>query len=284
MTDEETLAALNTQLAGDPQWQALVQNFKQSGMKFMGHGQTAQYSQSLQPFREYAKAKGIDIPDDYSLDPTTGTYGQSWTNSTGGAAGLSALEFAAMLAGGEGLVALEGPAASAGAGVGADTLGDAWAAAPATAGGAGTAATAAAGPSTASILSQIGKAAGAVGQGVGAATDQAAKNRIAQNDPYVSRARLDDTERNQALKDIYAANRMMNPTNSQFDRNPMQAPTGDLAAALAAVSSQDTERLKKPGQYNATTLPPLTPSTLEQVGDWVSPALSVLSTIGKYYR
>lgn len=120
-----------------------------------------------------------------------------------------------------------------------------------------------------------------LGSGVSGATDQAAKNRIAQNDPYVSRAVLEDKERSQALKDLYAADRALNPVSSPFNPRPTQAASGAYGQALQAVQGQDLARLQKPAQYTANTLPSLAPGTLEKVGNWLGPILTTAGSVEK---
>ena len=139
-------------------------------------------------------------------------------------------------------------------------------------------------PSGGGLMSQIGKYAkqiGGIGEGINSATNQAAQNRMAQNDPYMQRARLDDTERSSALRELYGINATMNPTSSPFNPRPREAPTGSMADTLKAVAGQHERRLQTPGTYNATTLPSLQAGTMEKVGNWVGPTLS---TVGKFLK
>lgn len=139
-----------------------------------------------------------------------------------------------------------------------------------------------------SVLSDVGKYAknllsktglGAISEGIAGATQQAAQNRIAQNDPYVKRGQLEMAQRNNALKQAYIANQTMNPRNSPFDPNPVQAPTGAYATDMTNVAGQDQSQLATPPQYLTSQFPSLQPGTLEQIGQWAGPILSVLSKL-----
>ena len=136
------------------------------------------------------------------------------------------------------------------------------------------------------ILSKVGKYAGqlsGIGEGINAATDQAAQNRMAQNDPYMQRARLDDTERATALRDLYSINRSMNPTNSPFNPRPAEAPTGAMRDTLQSLFDQNSTRLKAGSTYDATKLPSLQAGTLEKVGQWAGPVLSTVGKVAKMF-
>lgn len=136
------------------------------------------------------------------------------------------------------------------------------------------------------ILSKVGKYAGqlsGIGEGINAATDQAAQNRMAQNDPYMQRARLDDTERATALRDLYSINRSMNPTSSPFNPRPAEAPTGAMRDTLQSLFDQNSTRLKAGSTYDATKLPSLQAGTLEKVGQWAGPVLSTVGKVAKMF-
>lgn len=115
---EAELQALNAQLAADPQWRALVAAWNQHPID-PNTNRTA-FARAAAPFSAYLKAKGIELPGDVAITPKTGTLDASWTNSTAGAIGLSAIESAALIAGGYGATSLiGGGAGAAGAGGGA---------------------------------------------------------------------------------------------------------------------------------------------------------------------
>lgn len=128
-----------------------------------------------------------------------------------------------------------------------------------------------------SLLSKTGL--GAISEGIAGATQQAAQNRIAQNEPYVQRGKLEMEQRNNALKQAYIANQAMNPRNSPFDPNPVKAPTGAYATDVANIAGQDASQLAAPPQYLTSEFPSLKAGTLEKIGQWAGPILSVLSKL-----
>ena len=153
------------------------------------------------------------------------------------------------------------------------------------------------------LLSTIGKNAsmlGAAGQAVGNATQAAGNNRMtaaqqaitgqsAYEQELNNRAKTDATQRADALKNIYRASFFNNVPTSPYNTKgnaPISQQTLDTLNSLAA---QGTTRLANASPYDMNTTAPLTPyspsqpGTLEQVGTYAAPALSILSTIGKYY-
>jgi hypothetical protein len=129
-------------------------------------------------------------------------------------------------------------------------------------------------------LSTIGKYAkilSGVGSGISNATDAAAKQRIAQNDPYVQRGKLEMAQRNQDLKDVYLADAAQHPVHSPFDPVAPTLPSGDYAATLKNLSSQGATALSKGPQYGVGSFPSLQPGVLGKIGQWAGP---ILKTIG----
>lgn len=127
----------------------------------------------------------------------------------------------------------------------------------------------------AKLLSQVGR-------GISSATNAADNRRLATADKYVSRGRLEDEQRNQALKNLYVADRANNPSHSIFDPVPAYRPSGNYAAALNDISNQGLSTLSKPATYNAANFPSLEPGTLEQIGQWAGPLLSIIGNVGQF--
>jgi len=131
-------------------------------------------------------------------------------------------------------------------------------------------------------LSTIGKYAkilSGVGGAISSATDAAQKNRIAQNDPYVQRGKLEDAQRNQDLRNVYMADKAMNPTHSPFDPVAPTLPSGNYATTLQNLSEQGTSALSKAPQYNVGSFPSLQPGVLEKIGQWAGPILKTIGSI-----
>lgn len=127
----------------------------------------------------------------------------------------------------------------------------------------------------AKLLSQVGR-------GISSATNAADNRRLSTADKYVSRGRLEDEQRNQALKNLYVADRANNPSHSIFDPVPAYRPSGNYAAALNDISNQGLQTLSKPATYNAANFPSLEPGTLEQIGQWAGPLLSIIGNVGQF--
>lgn len=131
-------------------------------------------------------------------------------------------------------------------------------------------------------LASIGKWAkllGAIGSGISGATNQSAQNRLAQNDPYVQRGRLEDDQRTAALKREASADYAFNPVHSPFDPSAARMPSEPYASTLRNLQSQDSAMLAKPPSYDVTGFPSLQAGTLEQIGRWAGPILRTLGIL-----
>lgn len=174
------------------------------------------------------------------------------------------------------------------------------------------------GGSIGSFLDKIGPGLRAAGQGIGAATTASGGNRLTQErialdanaqnitgsnafeNAMMRRAATEADQRNQALKNVYRASYAKNPRVSPF--NPAGGPkfSPEYLAALAALEGQGGAELGKAPQYNVSGMKPVTPykpidirdvqgatgtkkGTLESIGDWLSPSLSTMGSIGSWF-
>lgn len=162
--------------------------------------------------------------------------------------------------------------------------------------------------------SKIGDILGAAGQGIGAATTAAGNNALDQeklaldaNSQNISGqsafinealglASEEDKQRKSALQDAYRASYAQNPRVSPFD--PVGAPklSSTYMDILSAMEGQAKNKLTSPAQYDTSKIPAPTPytpidiknvqgatntspSTLQKIGQWVGPGLTIGSKI-----
>ena len=179
--------------------------------------------------------------------------------------------------------------------------------------GLGTAGTATAAATGATTLGKVagllkgkgGDLLGAAGEGVGSATNAAAQNRftsgqIAQqaNNSYeaqmLNRAKEEQSQRNDALKQQYYANYQQNRKPGPFNTAGLTAYGPDMQETAKALAAQAKAKLANAAQYDTNGLPKLqtpdefmakygNPSTLEKVGNWLSPTLSTLGKVSRYF-
>ncbi len=163
----------------------------------------------------------------------------------------------------------------------------------------------------ADLLKKIAPALGAVGQGVGAATQSAGQTQYLNNllgvqannsnisgqsafeKEMMDRAAEEDKQRIQAQKDAYRLNLAQNPRVSPFDPVGAQPLSPDYLAALTASGQQGQATMSAPAQYRTSNQPPLTPytpykpntdlSTLQTIGNWASPTLSTISALASLF-
>ena len=154
-----------------------------------------------------------------------------------------------------------------------------------------------------SILSRLGstqgllKNAGMAGQAVSNASSAAGNTRRADTDTNVSaqsaynqallsRAALEQKQRDSALRDVYAAGYFRDMPRSPY--NPVQTPRGvsqNYLQALGGLEGQAMQRLQQGPQYGTNQMAPLNPYATragigERIGNWVGPALSIAGAMG----
>ncbi len=162
------------------------------------------------------------------------------------------------------------------------------------------------------IGSTLGKAApilSGAGKAIGAATSAAGQNQMnqeavdraanAQNisgqqafqNELQNMATTEAGQRTGARKDLYRASAAKNPRVSPFD--PVGGPklSPEYMAGLSDLEKEALLRLSQPAQYGTNTMqaPSYTPyvpkkigSTMQTIGNWASPALSIAGAISPY--
>ena len=182
-----------------------------------------------------------------------------------------------------------------------------------TAGGVSSLGTAATAAGTGSTIDTIAKTIGAAGKGVGQATTAAGNNdylaalldlqanQSNQNqqstleNELLNRSTLEGSQRKSALKDEARANFAENFTPGPFNTRGITPYSPQYMSTLEGLSNQGASRLATAPQYGTNTMAPLpaytpyTPkkpgsSTLQQVGNWLSPTLSTIGTIADLYK
>lgn len=148
---------------------------------------------------------------------------------------------------------------------------------------------------------KTGDVLGALGKGIGDATTAAGNNRISADELGIrgtanyesalnNRARTDADQRSQAAKDVYRANFFANLPSSPYNPRPLQAPGANYASTLSNLEQQGMKRLETASPYDMSTVAPLKPyaptqpGLLEKAGNWTSPILSTLGSVGKLLR
>ncbi len=146
---------------------------------------------------------------------------------------------------------------------------------------------------------------GGAGAGVGAAANTAAENRGAKanlalkaqgqfENEMMTRAKEEQSQRNDALKQGYYANYVQNRKPGPFNTagiTPMGSDTLSTAMNLAAESKA---KLANAPQYDTNGMPKIpdatqftdqygNPTTMEKVGNWLSPTLSTLGKVARYF-
>jgi hypothetical protein len=154
-------------------------------------------------------------------------------------------------------------------------------------------------------VSTLSKAAGlldAAGKGIGGAAQNAAQGRqqgmnaevVAQNNyenQMLSRAREEQSQRNDALKQQYYANYVQNRKPGPFNTGGLINYGDDVKASAAALAAQAKAKLATGAKYDTNAMEAVktpkeymdeygTPGTLEKISNWASPALSTLGKVG----
>ncbi len=109
----------------------------------------------------------------------------------------------------------------------------------------------------------------------------------------MARAKKEQEDRKNALANIYRSSMAANPRVSPY--NIVGAPkySQDYLDALNTTANQGKEQINSPMQYGSSSLPPLVPykpykpdtdpSTMQTIGNWLSPTLSTIGAIAKLY-
>jgi hypothetical protein len=154
-------------------------------------------------------------------------------------------------------------------------------------------------------LKKVSDLLGASGSGVGAATNAAANNRLtsgqidqqanaAYETQMLNRAKEEQSQRNDALKQQYYANYVQNRKPGPFNTAGLTAYGPDVTGSAAALAAQAKAKLANAPTYDTNNLTPLQtpdqfmakygqPSTLEKVGNYASPALSTLGKVLRFF-
>jgi hypothetical protein len=171
--------------------------------------------------------------------------------------------------------------------------------------------TAAAG-GTLSTMDRVGQMMRAGSGAIGRATEAAAGNRVAGDDlnmrargqdisaenafqgQQLSMAELEAKQQDQARRNLYRASVLKNPQTSV--ENPRGAPTfsPELMEGMTNLEKQALDRLREEAQYSTGklrkprdfSLTPFTPTrqgTMERVGNWLAPGLSIANMATELY-
>ena len=161
----------------------------------------------------------------------------------------------------------------------------------------------------------VGDVLSAAGKGIGAAATAAGQNRLDQEQlalqangqniqgqsaferELMERALLEDRQRKDSLKDVARASFFGNQPRSPYNPAGTPALSPEYRAAMDALAARGKETLAKSPMYAAGSLPGLKPyqpldiknlqgatgtrpSTLESIGKWVGPSMTVA---GQYF-
>lgn len=182
---------------------------------------------------------------------------------------------------------LAGSGFGAGGGLGlaaAPTVGDLATVGSSIAGQSGVGSLAATGAKGATTASKISDLLRAGGQEVGALADDAQKNRVQEGDKGLARSAEEDRQRRTALADVYRNNWYNTRQKGPNDPMPLQQMSPEYMATLKDLSDQGKKKLAQPAQYDTGNLAPVTPGTMEQIGQWLSPTLSTIGAVSKILR
>ena len=237
------------------------------------------------------------------------SHPESWLQlGLGAAGGIGAATALSGAAGGAGAASGAAPAASsavapaaaAGGVLPSTTIGTGYI--PAITGGTGITGGAGGAVTGGSILSKLGgtqgllKNAGMMGQAVSNASSAAGNTRRADidtnvgaqsayNQALLSRAALEQKQRDAALRDVYAAGYFRDQPRSPYNPAPRQGVSQNYLAALGGLEGQAMQRLQQAPQYGTNQMAALNPyatrpSIGERIGNWAGPALSIAGAMG----
>lgn len=160
--------------------------------------------------------------------------------------------------------------------------------------------------------SKLGSTLGALGQGIGAATSAAGNNDMLAADQDVrvnnsnvtgnaafeqelmNRSKTENNQRMGSLQDVYRASMAQHPSVSPYNTQGAQKQSPEYLKALADLAAQGSNKLATGGQYDTNKMAPLAPykpinpakpggSTLQKVGNWLGPGMSVAGKISSFF-
>jgi hypothetical protein len=142
--------------------------------------------------------------------------------------------------------------------------------------------------------SGLGQAANAAAQnrGVSANMDLQANREAAVE--QMARAKEEQSQRNDALKQGYYANYVQNRKPGPFNSAGITPYGADTLSTAANLAAQSKAKLANAPQYDTSTMPAILdpskfmtqygqPSTLEKTSNWLSPTLSTLGKVSKFF-
>lgn len=156
----------------------------------------------------------------------------------------------------------------------------------------------------------------AAGQGLGQAATAAGNNRIlagemalrnqagntsaqaAFENELLARAKEEQSQRNDALKQQYYANYVQNRRPGPFNPAGLTSYSPSLLSSATQLASQAQNKLANAPQYDTSEMAPLTsttidpttfmnqygkPGTLQNVSNWLSPTLTTLGRVARFF-
>lgn len=130
-----------------------------------------------------------------------------------------------------------------------------------------------------------------------AANNSNIQGQTAYETELENRAKQEQSERSKALLDLYIQSKAQNPSRSPFNTAPAPKNSDAYMAALQNLSTQGGQQLANSPAYGTLAMPQLkptptfstmyapstTPSTGQQIGNYVAPALGLGSTLLRMY-
>lgn len=157
---------------------------------------------------------------------------------------------------------------------------------------------------------------GAGGKAAGAATTAAGQNRLNQEQlalqangqniqgtsaferALLERSLAEQNQRKQAARDVFMASRAANPVRSPYNTSAPPQMSDAYKGTLSALEKAGVDQLATPAKYSMAAAPAMTPytpldiknlqgatgtqkGTLEKIGDWAAPGLSLASILAR---
>lgn len=308
-TDEQAQNDLNITLHNAPWYQAFLTSNGQNPNQVKLNGSQRKQLQDLAAQNGVVLPKGVQFDPSGNVNEQHGFAGQpGWAKALEiGAAAAAGGYFAAP--------ALLGAGAAAPATAGAVDLSGVALPAAVGAGGLSTAAGAAGGLSTlGTIGGLLKKNAGTlsdIGGAVGAATAESRQRQLTNEERDRAAAGLnvsgesayqselqnaaltEAAQREAARKNLYRSSVAKNPSVSPYNAKGVPALSPEMLAGMSDLEKEALARLSKPTTYDQATMrapKPYTPyvpntqnSTMQTIGNWLSPSLSTLGMLGKVF-
>lgn len=309
-------AELNQRLQQLPEYKAYIEALQHIGAGVVPH-------EKLKALGEAIQREGLQIPEDLILDPyTAGFREKSWDEKHNALSGLAYTGLAVGIGLGVGGAAsmAAGTGAAGGAESGAVSTGAITAAdeAAAQASAFGGANAAGAGLSLGKGLGTASKVADLLrgtGLAIGDAASTAGNNRVTQETldlnangqniqgqnafetQLLNRSKLEADQRSQVQKDVYRKSYATNRQPGPFNQAGLTQYSPEYLATLTDLEKQALLRLKKPPDYGTDTMPAVQPyqkyvpsqtkngqpSTMETLGGWLGPGMTIAGALSKYF-